>query len=644
MMSTASKAKKPGRPKRSQAKSKAKNTRAKGIETEQPNDVEPEDADFEVKVASPAARSTRGKKRTSEEMQAGDVEYPVIPPPKRVTGTRSSTAKPESIPALPQEDVTMVNAEDSILPPKSKKGGKGGRKRASTTTRKASGRKASTRVTSTASKASLRAPIPADEEIDAQLEADLERFSDGSDNWQVLGKDESEVTGLHFPRVRASSQKMTSYASAPKEVESSALMSHQEDVIEESESMIFERTEPILSPPAETKATKARSKRGKKATSESVVAAKEQEEAPSEAPQHMEVDTQEELDPADDVVSVPKELVAAMEVEEEQPQEDAAATQEQNNVSHATLTTVADDSGHETDGSLLAQKKAKRDSKKTTTKKSKGSKKAAPKTKKIEVTVEVPVAAVSSALPVEREEEVVPEEAPVVVVKTKTEKVAKPQAAGKRGKGKKTSNRSKIEPVSEINVLERDLGATAQSVEEIDIQPQPRPIVEVRIEQPQAPTPIVPQSPKRQIPSPTPTPQSSDAENHPPSARPSHIRPPLARFSPSTTRTMRVPLAASTPTGPPSRGRNGTKLQTTYPWTAADLDCLLLGTPSADKENVNIELLTSPEKKMNVEEWIKHNAMKGEEKLKADCERVVGRFESEGVRALKALEGILCSD
>jgi hypothetical protein len=54
------------------------------------------------------------------------------------------------------------------------------------------------------------------------------------------------------------------------------------------------------------------------------------------------------------------------------------------------------------------------------------------------------------------------------------------------------------------------------------------------------------------------------------------------------------------------------------------------------------EGLTGPEKKMTVEEWIFYNAIRGEEKLRAECERKVGVFETEGGRALLALEGIQC--
>jgi hypothetical protein len=65
------------------------------------------------------------------------------------------------------------------------------------------------------------------------------------------------------------------------------------------------------------------------------------------------------------------------------------------------------------------------------------------------------------------------------------------------------------------------------------------------------------------------------------------------------------------------------------------------------KENVFGALggdLTSPEKKMTVEEWINWNARKAEEELRAESERVVGVFEKEGGSALRVLEGIEVPD
>ncbi|KAI9719728.1 MAG: hypothetical protein M1812_003216 [Candelaria pacifica] len=160
---------------------------------------------------------------------------------------------------------------------------------------------------------------------------------------------------------------------------------------------------------------------------------------------------------------------------------------------------------------------------------------------------------------------------------------------------------------------------------------------------------IPPKPPLKEI-TPSPSPQSSDAENHPPSSRPASAPRPIV--SPARPVNARVPLATSTPTASPSK-RNVIQggLSSTVPWTAIDLETAFLASPSSrqgDKENVGLngivsktkDALTSPEKKMSVEEWIFFNAQQGEERLRNECERHVGVFESEGVRALRALEGI----
>ncbi len=54
--------------------------------------------------------------------------------------------------------------------------------------------------------------------------------------------------------------------------------------------------------------------------------------------------------------------------------------------------------------------------------------------------------------------------------------------------------------------------------------------------------------------------------------------------------------------------------------------------------------LTSPEKKLSVEEWLRHNAKLGEERLRRECDRMVCIFEREGNRALQSLEGIMTID
>ena len=115
-----------------------------------------------------------------------------------------------------------------------------------------------------------------------------------------------------------------------------------------------------------------------------------------------------------------------------------------------------------------------------------------------------------------------------------------------------------------------------------------------------------------------PSPQSSDAENQPPSSRPSQTRPPLSFESPMRSQEVRIPLATiTTPLASPSK-RNNARLQSTLPWTSMDIDHILHGTPHAEEENQlsgdGLDMLTNSEKRLTVEEWIKRNAERGEEK------------------------------
>lgn len=147
------------------------------------------------------------------------------------------------------------------------------------------------------------------------------------------------------------------------------------------------------------------------------------------------------------------------------------------------------------------------------------------------------------------------------------------------------------------------------------------------------------QSAKQPVVSPSPSPQSSDAENQPPSSRPS--------ASASTKRIALAPLAETPSRMSPSKRNVMAGLQSTTPWTAVNLEAIF-GTPrgKADKEN-GVERflkqgkdLSSPEKQMTVEEWIYFNAGEAEKKLKYECEKMVGVFEGEGTRAMNVLEGL----
>lgn len=160
------------------------------------------------------------------------------------------------------------------------------------------------------------------------------------------------------------------------------------------------------------------------------------------------------------------------------------------------------------------------------------------------------------------------------------------------------------------------------------------------------------------------SPQSSNAENRPPQSGAMDY---MSLFSP-----LRVPLA-STPKSSPSRRNIASRLNTTLPWSAVNLESVFLGfSPSKthDSGNENSENSASidpnlnmgnldkkglaevvkavksnlkpEERKMTVEEWVRWNAKVAEEKLRTECEAMVSKFESEGGRAMRALEGVVC--
>ncbi|KAF1952420.1 inhibitor of apoptosis repeat-containing protein [Byssothecium circinans] len=61
------------------------------------------------------------------------------------------------------------------------------------------------------------------------------------------------------------------------------------------------------------------------------------------------------------------------------------------------------------------------------------------------------------------------------------------------------------------------------------------------------------------------------------------------------------------------------------------------GSPSALVESIKSRLTTA-EKQMTIEEWVLYNAKRGEQQLRAECERQIMAFEAQGRRALAALD------
>ncbi|RYP46838.1 hypothetical protein DL768_007005 [Monosporascus sp. mg162] len=174
---------------------------------------------------------------------------------------------------------------------------------------------------------------------------------------------------------------------------------------------------------------------------------------------------------------------------------------------------------------------------------------------------------------------------------------------------------------------------------------------------PSTPGPQVSSTPaaKQATISPSQSPQSSDAENQPPSSRPSNATNNNSsssrnRVAPPVPATATPARAAMSPSKGAARNVLG-NLQTSHPWTGVDLDVVF---DELEKENRagsptkkylgggggGVDL-TSPERRMTVEEWIYHNAGQAEQRLRLECEAMVTAFEREGSRAMMALEGLV---
>ncbi|KAM0810047.1 putative BIR-domain-containing protein [Seiridium cardinale] len=172
----------------------------------------------------------------------------------------------------------------------------------------------------------------------------------------------------------------------------------------------------------------------------------------------------------------------------------------------------------------------------------------------------------------------------------------------------------------------------------------PPPVPEDELQAPATPGPAISPAPaaRQATISPSQSPQSSDAENQPPSSKPSNTT--------SSSRLAMAPVATTPVHSSPSK-RNANMfvgLESTKPWEAVDLELVI---EELGKENtvpgsslLKGVQLTTPEKKMTVEEWIYHNASLAEHRLKVECETMVSKFESEGGRAMRSLEEMVVEE
>ncbi|KAI4228355.1 MAG: hypothetical protein L6R36_001714 [Xanthoria steineri] len=664
--------------------------------------VEPEDDDFQVKIQPETTHNEHGKKRKSDEMsvdnesaQAGSTldhsQFPLPPPKRRATRASASYGNKDPISTLEFTlgDDTHMEDGESIPPPpqpKAKKIGKGGRKRASSSLRKAS-------AASTATKASLRAAVPDDEEIDAALEADLDR---------PLTDDEVDIEPPPLPKTktrrltktRPGSRKVTA-STAPIRttrastlpVESDSMVSTdiptrelRDEAAQETEAVeialkaVEHAKEEIIAETAKSIASKAKT-RGR-APSKTTRAAKGSEKK-TDTPRGVqmsqpvvaesEATIKEPTEPKS--IQAPDRLPARPSPTSEVP---AGDTVEENiaEVDSSLLVRPAayDEPDNESSTIVNSQTRVRGGGKQragTAAEKGKASKKGPPEDRKLQTMnqVEVGGSPRNSQEPVVEletqhndqviENATLPNQLTVEEIPHDEEKASKPKR-GRPGRAK-AKPRKPSTTSSVMEPKEPDEALTMATNKQIDVAEEP-PVTDHEAQDdthavpPQAATPhkIAPSvqgTPKTVI-----SPPSSDAENQPPSSRPSALRPPLSIQSPSKAQNTRVVLAATTPTASPGQ-RNISRLQSTLPWTSIDFEKLFMASPTAEKENVSQtinkngeKVLTSPEKRLTVEEWILSNAQRGEDKLRDECERLVGRFEGEGVRALKTLEGIVCTE
>ena len=624
-----------GRPKGKKAKAQALTPKQDEMQIAS-SFVEPEDDDFEVKVAQPATSTARGKKRNSEEMAEETETAGKGAPKRRRTTARTSIASiqadheepVETGLAKPVEDVDVTNPDNKPQPsrPMSKKGRKGGKKTGSSMMRKGSSK-------STASEASLRAGMPGDEDIDAALEEDLERplTDDGEDERSDAFKPSK---GRRFTRSKLV-LKDTSASTAParRNTRHSTFTSH-DSIIElnpatsashESQMQQAEQVqEPMFHSSPKAKTSKKIGTR--KASAKQKVKAQEvkQVEGVSAAT-------------AREVEAVKPKQTRGRKASRQALSRGSWTSNMSNSQADVDVVSTIDssaldihileyDSGHETD--TTTKSRPTRGRKASTAKKTTENRRAGPKSRNIEDIVQP---ATSDQLIVEAQDSVTAPaadakepEPPAKSLKTHAKKQNKAAKSEQKLKGKKIISKPTEAEGAAVAVGRSEVEGLAE-------------------------TPLLPAAASvHSTPRPALSPQSSDAENQPPSSRPSQSRPPLSFESPVRSQETRVPLAViATPSASSSKS-NLSRLQSTFPWTVMDIDQIFHDLPDTEKEKRHstngANMLTSPERRLTVEEWIKYNAQRGEEKLRNDCERLVGRFEDQGVRALKTLEGIVCVD
>lgn len=613
----------------SQAATKSKSTKkgskskSRGAKTKKEESVEVEsqvEADIE-EVAQPEPtkpkRAGRGKKRASEDikdepkpvaMEDREPSQPPAEPPakRRATKTRSSSIARNY--NYEDSDSAMADAgpvDGAVSEEETSRGRKPTKKRAS------KARKVSD--VPVASKATSKARAPRDSEIEAEIEAGLE--ADIPEPVEPEPEIEAEPAEPRASKKTKSSKRSKAVAKIPEPT-----ITNQVEDVSDHESRSDPHVEPVddepeaPEPPAQkTKPAKGSKKKGtKKTKTEETIKAQSLE--PRES---LELSAPDDPERHDSFISVE---IVSKEPEDAPESERPMAKAESKKVSR------------------------KKDATSTKEKKSKKSEK-----KEEQALVHEPPVEEHRAEPSVQEHDDefettddLPDQLEMVNPPQEPSPLPQEMSPEPQSLGKKPSLPPKTAKRYSDIPHEQHLAETL-----VQSQTSPHEVHESRRDSKRSNRAVSPLPPAHQN-TPSLSPQSSDAENRPPSSRPSASRPPI--HSTPKQPEFRAPLAASTPS-PSKHNANGGFGPSGHPWTPVDIDEVLFGEAS-DKGNADLSGLfkgvkaglTSPEKKMTVQEWIVWNAKNGEERLKRECERLVGQFEKEGGRAMQRLEAIECID
>lgn len=579
-------------------KATAKGGKRKAAKKEEPPAVEdtvepepePEDEPVEEIVeAPPPAKSTRGKKRGSAAVEDSIVSTKEAPAPKkkRATKTRGSTAET----SVAKEDTEMTDAP---------------------VTRKASGTKNS-RSSSQARKASVNSraasfmrsatpeEFPDDDEIERQLEADLER--------QLTEDELAHEYEAPAPVKEAKAAKKK--ASSNYDMFNPAPVEPDEDEVDDELELLqaqMEMEEPQLK--VAKKGRKAGARKASKQTQP------KRPKAPSPPSVRDESDDESQADVSEDEAHNASLGSTSTVVKKAGAMRESNASRGRGRTREASVTSDEEDSIEMIDYAETADEEEEEEQDEEQAEEQAEPRKSTAKAAQLAAQL-----ISSSPAPVQTEEEDEDEE------ETEQEQ-------------EEEDDEEEEEPEEEEEDTHVAVPTSDFEVAEDDAESSPiRSALNSMADPPSTPGSFISPSAsaKQAALSPSQSPQSSDAENQPPSSVPTV----------KTKRTALAPLAVTPSKMSPSKRNVIAGLQSSKPWLAANLDTIF-GTPKggADKENGVEKLLkqgkelTSPEKQMTVEEWINYNADEAEKKLKHECERMVSRFESEGSRAMQVLEGL----